>query len=141
MPAEYEFLSTEYYVPQPPTEYRSIHLEEGIIPIPVFIPLVDIEYEALKTDIALYGIKKPLVQSTDGTLIDGYTRWSIAIELGIPKKDIPIETVNITTLEDKIEYAKQANRHRLEGGYHIHYIRSSPFVIWKDDVGSYFYSH
>ncbi len=46
------------------------------------------EYAQLKADIAVHGIQIPLLIDNYGRLIDGYTRYQIAKELGL--KDVPV---------------------------------------------------
>lgn len=48
------------------------------------------EYMSLREDISRNGIKIPLIVNKDGVIIDGYTRYEIAKELGLKKVPVKI---------------------------------------------------
>jgi len=50
------------------------------------------EYEALKQDIKQNGVKIPLLVNKDKEIVDGYTRYQIAKELGIEKLPVMVES-------------------------------------------------
>lgn len=60
-------------------------------------------YDDIKADIAQRGIQEAVVVNTKNELLCGYTRLSIAEELGI--EEIPHRVVDITELDAMIEYA------------------------------------
>lgn len=60
-------------------------------------------YDDIKVDIAQRGIQEAVVVNTKKELLCGYTRLSIAEELGI--EEIPHRVVDITELDAMIEYA------------------------------------
>ena len=65
--------------------------------------LVPGNYEEIKADIASRGIQESIVVNSSGQLLCGYTRLSIAEDLGI--EEIPHRTVDITGTGAMIEYA------------------------------------
>ena len=60
------------------------------------------QYKQLKDDIFKKGIEEPIIMSEDGVILDGYTRYQIAKELGIKE----IETIKrkFDTEEEEREY-------------------------------------
>jgi ParB-like chromosome segregation protein Spo0J len=60
-------------------------------------------YDDIKADIAQRGIQESIVVNASNQLLCGYTRLSIAEELGI--EEIPHRTVEITEIDAMIEYA------------------------------------
>ncbi len=50
----------------------------------------DEQYAALKAGIARDGIEEPLTVDQNGILLDGYTRFQIATELGLPKVPVKV---------------------------------------------------
>jgi ParB-like chromosome segregation protein Spo0J len=59
-----------------------------LIPSPVFPPLPDEEYEALKSDIAEHGPKDPILITSSFIIIDGHHIFRAVTELGIRKYPI-----------------------------------------------------
>lgn len=67
-------------------------------------------YDDIKVDIAQRGIQEAVVVNTKNELLCGYTRLSIAEELGIG--EIPHRAVDIIELDAMMEYAVLDNIHR-----------------------------
>ena len=67
-------------------------------------------YEEIKADIASRGIQESIVVTNEGRLLCGYTRLSIAKELGI--EEIPHRRVDITDTTAMMEYALLDNIRR-----------------------------
>lgn len=84
---------------------KIIRVEElkGLFPAPE-------NYEAIKTDISQRGIKEPLVITSDGRLICGYTRLQIAEEMEV--KEVPVRIEPLNDISDIQEYAIRDNYHR-----------------------------
>lgn len=78
---------------------------KGIIPRPTAE-----EYDALKQNIREEGVRVSLIVNSKNVLLDGYTRYQIAGELGI--KDIPVETRSFKSQSDEIAFIISLNLNR-----------------------------
>lgn len=68
------------------------------------------EYSALKLSIQEEGIKLPLVVNSQNLLLDGYTRYQAAKELGLC--DVPVEIKSFDSEEEEKTYIISVNLHR-----------------------------
>ena len=68
------------------------------------------DYEALKNSIKKYGIKIPIVVNKNYEIIDGYSRYSVAKEIGL--KEIPCRILSFGNKFEEEEYIILANLHR-----------------------------
>ena len=74
-------------------------------------PLDSQEYEKLKADIQERGVQVPIhIDEDTGDILDGWTRYSICLELGIV--DFPIETKKFDTEAEKRWHAVSLNINR-----------------------------
>ena len=88
---------------------QNIDLKTDKILANIFPKKADWEYEELRNDIELNGVKVPLEISDDGTLIDGHRRFNICLELGVPLEDIPVNVKHYGSESEKLEAAIKFN--------------------------------
>ncbi|HHE75609.1 MAG TPA: hypothetical protein ENL31_00595, partial [Candidatus Aciduliprofundum boonei] len=86
------------------------HLKEnGVYKTIMPAPNAD-DYDTLKDSIKKYGIKVPIVVNKDYEIIDGYSRYKIAKEIGLKK--IPCKVISFKDKFEEREYVILANLHR-----------------------------
>jgi len=68
------------------------------------------DYQALKESIEKYGIKIPIVVNDDYEIIDGYSRYYIAREIGL--EEIPCKVISFKDKFEEQEYIILSNLHR-----------------------------
>jgi ParB-like chromosome segregation protein Spo0J len=71
--------------------------------------VVSPDYKKLEKSIKKYGILSPIVIQPDGTIVDGFHRWKVANELGLPK--VPVVVVQVDDIEAMLLHI-DLNRYR-----------------------------
>lgn len=76
-------------------------------PYQLLPPLTPDEYEALRDNIAIFGLLHPVVMDESGNVIDGHHRHRACVELGIT--DFPTVTLPGLSEDQKLEQALMLN--------------------------------
>ena len=72
--------------------------------------LIAEDYNMLKISIQKHGIEEPLTLNQDNVLLDGHTRRTIAIQLGI--RDVPYDKIEFVTKREEKKYVVETNLER-----------------------------
>jgi len=92
------------------------------------------EFEALKRDIKVNGLIKPLVLAQDYTLVDGYHRLKACKSLKMKEVEVDIKD-NIKTFGDKLRFCFASNsvRRHLTGFQKVYcYLKYRKTIMKKD---------
>jgi ParB-like chromosome segregation protein Spo0J len=81
-------------------------------PYQLLPPLSPNEFAALKDDIAMHGIRVPVIVDEDGEIIDGHHRYTAAVELGLRLSEIPVEIRSGLSEMEKRQLSRSMNMQR-----------------------------